>query len=378
MTADSFSAADYRYMARALQLAQQGWFSTRPNPRVGCVIVKHGRIIGEGFHYRAGEPHAERVALSACSESPQNATVYVTLEPCCHHGRTPPCSQALIEAAVGEVVVAMVDPNPLVAEKGLQQLRQAGIKTRVGLLEPQARQLNRGFISRMARQRPFVRAKLAASTDGHTAMASGESVWITSDQARQDVQRLRAESCAIMTGSATVMQDNPSMNVRLQAAELGLPSELPVMQPLRVVLDTHLRTRPDSKIYQLPGEVIVFCSEQAMPAAERFRNDQVRVIPTAMTGAGLDLQQILSQLAALQVNEVLLETGATLAGQAVAAGLVDELVIYQAPHLMGSSARPLLVMPAIEQMAQRRQLHSIDCRHVGADLKMTYRLDDRA
>ena len=371
----SFSADDYRFMARAIQLAKKGWYTTRPNPRVGCVIVKNQQIIGEGFHRRAGELHAERIALANCSEDPAGATAYVTLEPCCHHGKTPPCTDALIESGVSEVVIAMQDPNPLVAGQGIVKLEKAGITVRSGLLEPQAVALNRGFIKRMSEKRPFVRCKLASSLDGRTAMASGESVWISSEQSRRDVQILRAESSAIITGVGTVLADSPSLNVRLDRQDLSLDDDLEVLQPLRVILDAKLQTPVDARMLSVPGEVVIFCSDQAGADAAKYARDNVSVIAVKANGEFLDLKQVLQVLAERQINDVLLETGATLAGSAIQSGLVDELIVYQAPQLMGHEARALVNLPGLEKMSDRIQLNLMEERRIGSDMRYTFSMN---
>lgn len=359
-------------MAKAIQLAKKGWYTTHPNPRVGCVIVKNGQIIGEGFHRKAGELHAERNALANCSEEPVGATAYVTLEPCCHHGKTPPCTDGLIEAGIAEVVIAMQDPNPLVAGEGIEKLENAGIAVRSGLLEQQAIALNRGFIKRMSDKRPFVRCKLACSLDGRTAMASGESVWISSEHSRRDVQFLRAESSAIITGVGTVLADDPSMNVRLNNKDLSLDDDLEVLQPLRVILDAKLQTPVDAKILALYAEVIIFCSELAVSNATKYSRENVSVIAVESNGEQLNLEQVLRILAEKQINEVLLETGAILAGSAIQAGLVDELIVYQAPHLMGHEARALVNLPGLATMSDRISLKLIDERRIGSDTKVIF------
>ena len=368
----SFSADDYRFMAQAIKLAKKGWYTTYPNPRVGSVIVKNGKIIGEGFHRKAGELHAERNALANCCEDPVGAIAYVTLEPCCHHGKTPPCTDGLIEAGVAEVVVAMQDPNPLVAGQGIEKLEKAGITVRSGLLEQQAVALNRGFIKRMSEKRPFVRCKLACSVDGRTAMASGESVWISSEHSRRDVQFLRAESSAIITGVGTVLADDPSLNVRLNSQDLSQDADLEVLQPLRVILDANLQTPVDAKILSVPGEVIIFCSDQAIAEAAKYSQQNVSVMTVASKGEQLDLEQVLQVLAEKQVNDVLLETGAILAGSAIQLGLVDELIVYQAPHLMGHEARSLVNLPGLETMSDRVSLELIDQRRIGSDTKIIF------
>lgn len=358
-------------MARALQLAKKGWYSTHPNPRVGCLLVKDDRIIGEGYHRKAGELHAERNALIHAAEDPEGSTAYVTLEPCCHHGKTPPCTDALIDARVSRVVIAMQDPNPLVAGKGIQVLKEAGIEVQSGLLADQAGLLNRGFIKRMSQGMPFVRCKMAASLDGRTAMASGESVWISSEYSRRDVQLLRAESSAIMTGVATVLADEPCMNVRLSQDELSLDADLSVIQPVRVILDANLQTPTDAKILNLAGQVVLFCQQRAVDKANQYSQKQVRIFAVDAVDNRLNLEQVLSKLAELQINEVLLESGATLAGAMLSEGFIDEIVVYQAPHLMGDAARGLFHLPGVEKMSERIQLSMTDSRKIGQDFKIT-------
>ncbi len=358
-------SADQRFMARALQLARRGLYSTDPNPRVGAVVVRGGRVVGEGWHRRAGEPHAEIHALRQAGGEARGATVYLTLEPCCHHGRTPPCCDALISAGVDRVVAAMEDPNPEVAGKGLAQLRAAGIRVECGLLREQAERLNPGFISRMRRGRPWVRCKLAMSLDGRTAMASGESKWITSVQAREDVQRLRARSSAIMTGIGTVLADDPALDVRL--AELGGAPR----QPLRVVLDRKLRIPSGARLLKGPGEVMVFTSSGAGGDGERVAARGAELVVVPAHDSGLDLAEVLRRLAQREVNELLLEAGATLSGAMLQAGLIDELVIYLAPHLMGDRARGLFHLPGLESMEQRVPLKIREIRAVGEDWRIT-------
>ena len=371
----AFGLDDHRHMARALQLARLGRFTTDPNPRVGCVLVRDGRVVGEGFHRRAGEPHAERMAIADAGEQARGATAYVTLEPCCHHGKTPPCTDGLLQAGVARVIAAMTDPNPLVAGKGLQQLADAGVDVAHGLLEQDAHALNPGFVKRMSQQLPYVRLKLAMSLDGRTAMASGESQWITGEAARADVQRLRAGSSAIVTGIGTVLADDPSLNVRLQAAELpGVQGDEFLLQPLRVVLDSTARMPCDARMLRLPGETLVCAGEDAPGAALdalRSAGAQVEMLPRA--GAGLDLAALLRELAQRQVNEVLFECGAALAGAALQARIVDELVVYMAPHLLGSGARGLVDLPGLERMKDRIDLRLSDVRRVGDDLRLTLR-----
>lgn len=365
---------DYRYMAHAIQLAELGRYTTHPNPLVGCVLVRDGKIVGEGAHRRAGELHAEMLALAEAGEQARGATAYVTLEPCCHHGRTPPCNKALIEAGIERVVVAMRDPNPRVSGQGIAQLEAAGIPVTQGVMTDQAMDLNPGFISRMTRERPFVRCKLAMSLDGRTAMASGESKWITSADARRDVQRLRARSAAIVTGIGTLLADNPSMNVRLAADELtGVPSDDSLLQPLRVVLDPDLETPPDARMITLPGECLIVTAMAGDPRQAALEAAGAEVIGLPRQGIGIDLDRVMEMLAGRGINEVLIESGPTLAGAAVASGVVDELVIYTAPILMGSDARGLLNLPALTEMKDRIALEILDLRMVGRDLRIRAR-----
>ena len=368
----SFSADDHRHMARAMRLAERGLYTTDPNPRVGCVLVRDGRIVGEGWHRKTGEPHAERNALIAAGEAARGATAYVTLEPCSHHGRTPPCAQGLIEAGVARVVAAMSDPNPLVAGRGMAMLRGAGIETGVGLLEAEAEALNPGFLARMRHARPYVRCKLAMSLDGRTAMASGESQWITAEAARRDVQYLRARSSAILTGVGTVLADDPSMNVRLSVEELhGVEGAGDLRQPLRVVLDTRLRTPPRARLLSLPGDTLFVCGEGAPAETElELRGAGADVLRLPQLGGRIDLPALLGALADRGMNEILIEAGATLAGSALLAGLVDELVVYVAPQLLGHAARALVNLPGLERLDERIELQFGDVRRVGPDLRV--------
>jgi len=365
--------SDHAHMARALRLARLGLYSTDPNPRVGCVLVRHGQVVGEGWHRRAGEPHAERHALAAAGDGARGATAYVTLEPCVHQGRTPPCVDALIEAGVARVVAAMIDPNPLVGGQGLHRLREAGMAVEVGLLETEARALNPGFIKRMRQGLPWVRCKLAMSLDGRTAMASGESQWITGPDARRDVQRLRARSSAILTGVQTVLADDPSLNVRLEGAELlGVEQGQTVRQPVRVVLDSALRMPAGARLLALPGQSLVLCAGDRREHAAALEAAGARVTGLAADASGrVDMRSALEFLAGEDINEVLIEAGPTLAGSAVAAGLVDELIIYVAPHLMGDGARGLFSLPAVARMSERLPLEIRDLRFVGRDIRIT-------
>ncbi len=361
-------------MARALRLARKGLYTADPNPRVGCVLTRAGSLIGEGFHRRAGEPHAERNALAdarARGFDPRGATAYVTLEPCSHHGRTPPCADGLIEAGVARVVVAMEDPNPQVDGGGLARLREAGIRVESGLLRDQAEALNPGFTRRIAGGLPWLRCKLAMSLDGRTAMASGESKWITSDASRADVQRLRARSSAIVTGVGTVLADDPSMNVRVPLAELEpAVADLDVRQPLRVVLDSRLRTPPGARLLGLPGDTLIVTLDGDSARASALRAAGAEVESLAADAEGHpSWEAVLRLLAAREVNEVLLEAGPTLAGSALRASVIDELVIYSAPHLMGDGARGLFHLPDIQRMEQRIALEILDQRRIGPDVR---------
>lgn len=358
-------------MAQALRLAERGLYRTQPNPRVGCVIVNQGVVVGQGYHQRAGGPHAEIHALMEAGDRAAGADVYVTLEPCAHTGRTPPCVDALIEAGVARVVAAMQDPDTRVAGQGLARLTQAGIATQVGLLEAQARALNIGFLTRCEQGRPWVRIKLAMSLDGRTAMASGESQWISGAAAREDVQRLRAGSCAIMTGIGTVLQDNPSLNLRATAQQLGVEGEL--IQPHRVVLDPRLQTPTNARLLSLPGRAIIFTASEdaSRRAALTDAGAEVHIVETA--AAGLNLHSVMAELAALQVNELQIEAGAILCGSLMRDQLVDELIIYMAPHLMGSEARALMHLPGIEHMQARQALKIIDIRALADDWRIQAR-----
>ncbi|HHB12550.1 MAG TPA: bifunctional diaminohydroxyphosphoribosylaminopyrimidine deaminase/5-amino-6-(5-phosphoribosylamino)uracil reductase RibD [Chromatiales bacterium] len=357
-------------MARALRLARRGLYTTQPNPRVGCVLVRDGRVVGEGWHQRAGGPHAEVLALRAAGGQAREATAYVTLEPCCHHGRTPPCTEALIEAGVAEVVVAMEDPNPRVSGQGLARLREAGIRVRAGLLAREAEALNPGFVSRMRRGRPWVRLKSAMSLDGRTAMASGESQWITGAAARADVQRQRARVDAVLTGIGTVRADDPGLNVRLSAEALGIQG--PVRQPLRVVLDPDLESPADMRMLRLPGRTLILTAAPEAPGRRALEAAGAELLPVPPAPGGLDLERVLAALAALEVNEVLVEAGATLAGGFLTAGLVDEWLIYMAPHVMGHAARGLAVLPQVERMHQRLPMRLESLRAIGEDLRFVW------
>lgn len=362
------STNDHAWMALALQLARKGLYSTHPNPRVGCVIVKDGELIGEGWHVRAGEPHAEVHALRQAGKRARGATAYVTLEPCSHYGRTPPCAEALVKAGVGRVVAAMQDPNPQVAGRGLERLRSAGIEVASGVLEADARALNLGFIKRMETGLPYLRAKLAMSLDGRTAMASGESQWITGPAARAEVQRLRAQSSVVLTGADTVLMDNARLTVR--EAELGLDEEMTALAmerpPLRVLVDGQLRVPLGAPFFR-SGSALV-ASTRSEPA-EVYRAAGHELLTLMGDAERVDLQALLRELAARGANEVLLEAGPRLAGAFAALGLIDEYQLFVAAKFLGSAARPLLDLP-LERMSEARELHIKDIRAVGDDWKI--------
>ena len=356
-----FSAFDESCMRRALALAALGLNSTDPNPRVGCVIARAEEIIAEGWHRRPGEPHAEALALAAAGERARGATLYVTLEPCSHHGRTPPCADAVIKARVRRLVCAHQDPNPRVNGAGNARLRAAGILVDVGLLAEEARALNPGFVKRHTHGRPWVRVKIAASLDGHTALAGGASRWISGEEARADVQQWRARSSVIVTGIGTVLADDPRLDVRI-----ATDNEAP-RQPLRVVLDSAQRTPRAARILAAPGECWIFAAA----------NDQLRNVGAGATtqvlratSAGLDLNELLARLAARAANEVWVEAGPRLAGAFVASGLVDELVLYIAPKMLGAGARPLIDLPAIAQIEDGMRFRFTDVRQLGDDLRI--------
>ncbi len=360
----SFSAVDHGMMARALQLAERGLWTTTPNPHVGCVLVRDGEIVGEGWHERAGGPHAEVHALRAAGELARGATAYVTLEPCSHHGRTPPCAEALIAAGVSRVVAAMSDPNPLVAGQGLALLQAAGIATARGLLENEARELNIGFVSRMTRGRPWLRLKAAASLDGKIALNNGVSQWITGPDARQDGQRWRARACAILTGIGTVRDDDPQLNVR------GVETS---RQPLRVVVDSRLETPLTARILQ-GGQVLVAAAVDDEKKANLLRSTgaEVLVLPNA-TGK-VALKDLLEELGRRGINEVHAEAGFKLNGSLLREGLVDELLLYLAPCLLGHDASGLFNLPELTTLDDKRRLQIRDLRQVGADIRLIARL----
>jgi diaminohydroxyphosphoribosylaminopyrimidine deaminase/5-amino-6-(5-phosphoribosylamino)uracil reductase len=375
MDTETFTDDDRHFMRRALELAARGLESTHPNPRVGCVLVRDGQVVGEGWHRAAGELHAEALALAAAGEAARGATAYVTLEPCAHHGRTPPCVDALLAAGIAQVCYASGDPDPRVDGAGAARLRAAGVPVRGGLLAAAGDELNAGFLSRLRRGRPFVRAKIAASLDGRTALASGASQWITGTAARADVQRWRARSDAILTGIGTVLADDPQLTVRLPADD-GIPRR----QPLRVVLDSRLRLPRSARVLGAPGRALIFSrreavgAELATAAQDAMRRDGIALEWLESAEGGLDLSAALTQLAREhQINEVLVEAGATLTGALLRAGLVDELLIYQAPLLLGGDARALAQLPALAALQDAPRFEFTELAMVGGDLRMRLR-----
>jgi|SRR5579864_5583820 len=366
-----FSDFDRFAMQRALTLAARGLETTDPNPRVGCVIAQHGRVIAEGWHERAGEAHAEIAALRAAGSQAAGAAVYVTLEPCSHQGRTPPCVAALTEARVARVVYATADPNPLVNGQGAQALREAGISVEAGLLAAEACELNPGFIKRMQQAVPFVRLKLAMSLDGRTALADGASQWITGVAAREDVQRWRARSSAILTGIGTVLADDPLLSVRLPSESEGRERR----QPLRVVLDTQLRVPPAARLFAGGGEVLILTAraspDDARVAQLSARGARVEWLPAA--AERLALPAVLGRLAELEINEVLVEAGARLAGEFITQSLVDELLLYVAPKLLGPQARALVQLPQLTELAAAPQFALLEMQQLGEDVRLRLR-----
>ena len=359
-----FSAADHEFMARALRLAESGLYSATPNPRVGCVLVRDGTVVGEGWHEKAGGPHAEVHALQSAGDLARGATAYVTLEPCSHHGRTPPCCEALLATGIGRVVAAMQDPNPLVAGQGLAWLRDAGLAVDSGLLANEARELNIGFVSRMERGRPWVRLKAAASLDGRTALENGSSQWITGPDARRDGHRWRARACAILTGIGTVRDDDPQLTVRdVETAR----------QPLRVVVDSRLEIDPSARVLQGERALVVAAVENHLLASIiEARGAEVIFLPN--DAGKVDLQALMRELAKRGINELHVEAGFKLNGSLLREGLVDELLLYLAPSLIGDASRGLFNLPALDDLAEKRTLQWRDVRQVGSDLRVVARL----
>jgi diaminohydroxyphosphoribosylaminopyrimidine deaminase/5-amino-6-(5-phosphoribosylamino)uracil reductase len=360
----SFSADDFRLMGRALQLAERGLWSTTPNPRVGCVLVRDGGVVGEGWHERAGGPHAEVNALRAAGELARGATAYVTLEPCSHHGRTPPCAEALVAAGITRVIAAMTDPNPLVSGSGLAVLQSAGIATASGLLEGEARELNIGFVSRMTRGRPWLRLKAAASLDGKTALDNGASQWITGLAARRDGHAWRARACAILTGIGTVRDDDPQLSVR----DVDTPR-----QPLRVIVDSRLETPLTAKVLR-GGPVLVAAAVDDKKKADSLRAAGAEVLLLPNADGKVELKDLLEELARRGINEVHAEAGFKLNGSLLREGLVDELLLYLAPCLIGHAAAGIFNLPALATLDGRQRLQVRDLRLVGEDIRLIARL----
>ncbi|MGP1573056.1 bifunctional diaminohydroxyphosphoribosylaminopyrimidine deaminase/5-amino-6-(5-phosphoribosylamino)uracil reductase RibD [Aggregatibacter segnis] len=367
-----FSPQDVAFMQLALDLAKQGEFTTTPNPSVGCVLVKDGEVVGKGFHAKAGEPHAEVMALREAGENARGATAYVTLEPCSHFGRTPPCAKGLVEAGVSKVIAAMCDPNPQVAGKGLQILSDAGIESAVGLLEENAEQLNKGFLKRMRTGKPFVQLKLAMSIDGKTAMASGESKWITGAQARADVQQYRAKASAILSTSQTVLADDPSLNVRWEELPLDVKAgyaQEKLRQPVRVILDSSHKVRSDFKVFLAESPVwLVGEDDYSLTDFPHFTD----YLKLDRNQGETRLQALMAELGKRQINTLWVEAGATLAGALIAENLVDELIIYMAPKLLGDQARDLCHLPNLTQLADAPLWQLQSYEPVGDDLKLIY------
>ena len=369
---EPFSPQDVAFMQLALDLAKQGEFTTTPNPSVGCVLVKDGKVVGKGFHAKAGEPHAEVMALREAGENARGATAYVTLEPCSHFGRTPPCAKGLVEVGVSKVIAAMCDPNPQVAGKGLQILSDAGIQNAVGLLEENAEQLNKGFLKRMRTGKPFVQLKLAMSIDGKTAMASGESKWITGAQARADVQQYRAKASAILSTSQTVLADDPSLNVRWEELPSNVKADYPqekLRQPVRVILDSSHKVRSDFKVFSTESPVWLVGEDDYRLAGFPVFTEYLQL---DRNQGETRLQALMSALGKHQINTLWVEAGATLAGALIAENLVDELIIYMAPKLLGDQARDLCHLPNLTQLADVPLWQLQSCEPVGDDLKLIY------
>jgi diaminohydroxyphosphoribosylaminopyrimidine deaminase / 5-amino-6-(5-phosphoribosylamino)uracil reductase len=360
-----FTPSDHEHMAHALRLAQRGLYTTTPNPRVGCVIVREGRVIAEGYHERAGQAHAEVAALAAARESVRGATAYVTLEPCTHHGRTPPCTDALLVSGVHSVVAAMEDPNPEVRGKGFARLAAGGIATACGLLEEQARELNVGFVTRMTLGRPWVRIKTAASLDGRTALANGLSQWITSPPARRDAHRWRARSCAVMAGIGTLLADNPRLTVRdIETTR----------QPLRIVVDRDLRIPLDAAVLA-DGNALIATARAASAKRRELEARGVTVLELPDAERKVDLAGLMRELGKRGLNEVLVESGNRLNGALLRAQVVDELIVFLAPHLLGDTARGMFDLGVLSTLGERRNLAIREVRQVGHDLRIIARMD---
>ncbi len=353
---------DEGYMARALQLARKGIYTCHPNPAVGCVIVRHGKIVGEGWHDFVGQAHAEINALKQAGKASAGATLYVTLEPCSHHGQTPPCVKSIIKSRISRVVIATEDPNPLVNRSGISALQRSGIDVVVGIGQIQARHINRGFLKRITTGIPWVTLKIAASLDGKTAMADGESQWITSQPARKDAHRLRAAASGILTGIGTVLRDDPAMNLRIEGV---------ARQPVRIILDTHLSMPTNAKILGGAGEVLIVTANSAPSARDAFPHSAVDIINCRTTAGRINLHEVMAELGKREMNTILLEAGAKLGGSMLGQGLVDEIVVYLAPDLLGSNTRGMFEIPGLERLADKLRLEYKDVIRVGRDLRLT-------
>ena len=359
-----FSTEDREWMARALGLAERGLYTTTPNPRVGCILVRDGAAVGEGWHETAGKPHAEVNALAQAGDRARGATAYVTLEPCSHHGRTPPCADALVAAGVARVVSALQDPNPRVAGQGFARLIAAGIEVESGLMEAEARELNIGFVSRMTRGRPWVRMKVAASLDGRTALENGKSQWITGAAARSDGHHWRARACAVLTGIGTLKEDDPQLNVR----HVQTPR-----QPLRILIDSRLEAAPGARLFENRG-VLVFCAAHYPQRAQRLRERGAEIIVLPDVHGKVDLPEMLKELGRREINEVHVEAGLRLNGSMIEEGCVDELLVYLAPNLIGDTGRGMFQLPAISDLAQRRRLRIAQLGQIGEDVRIIARV----
>jgi len=364
----TFTEFDQLMMRRALDLAERGMYSTHPNPRVGCVIVQGQRIVGEGWHRKWGEPHAEPIALAAAGDAAKGATVYVTLEPHSYHGRTPPCTDALIRAGVKRVICGAMETNPQVAGRGLEQLRAAGLDAEYGLLEAEARALNKGFDHRMRTGKPRVVVKIAASIDGRIALATGESRWITGEAARADVQRLRAQSSAVLTGIETVIADDPQLTVRDPTLDLA------GRVPMRVVLDSTLRMSASARMLSEPGETLIFTSKRAdAQRATALESAGAKVLRVDESSVGrLDWASVLTQLGERMCNDVLVEAGPTIAGDLLAASVIDELIVYIAPKVLGPRAKPMIAINELTSLSDAPRFECITTERIGDDVKLTF------
>jgi diaminohydroxyphosphoribosylaminopyrimidine deaminase/5-amino-6-(5-phosphoribosylamino)uracil reductase len=359
-----FTAADHEFMEQALELAGRGLNTTTPNPRVGCVVVSEGTVVGTGWHEKAGMPHAEILALRAAGARSRGATLYVNLEPCSHHGRTPPCVDAIVEAGVKRVVAAIQDPNPKVAGAGFARLRAAGIAVEGGLMEEEARELNIGFFARMTRNRPWMRMKIAASLDGRTALANGKSQWITGEAARQDGHRWRARACAVLTGFGTVRDDDPQLNVR------GVDTP---RQPLKIVVDSKFETSPSARLLKEGKTLVVGAVNDAKRIAS-LKAAGAEVVIISNEGGKVELFKLMEELARRELNEIHVEAGTKLNGSLLQAGVVDELLVYLAPSVIGDSGRGMFHLPEITELSRASALKIREVERIGADLRILARI----